>query len=295
MHYHARFHNYVVPPNLPVYIEFVKKGKHPANHIHDHNFTEIVIILSGEGLYRLENGTVPISTGDLLIVPPGLNHGYDQVENLELVNLTYQPEELGFQLLDAYELPLFELFFPPGGKRFDPELFLRPVAKLDPEELREAGEKLHQLQSLLHHSGNGAYFQAHGLFIFLIAELARHENRMITASGTFDGFENVLAIMQKKIPRKCTVAQLAAATHTSQRTFLRRFKKATGLSPTEYLKQLRLRHGARLLYSTDLPVNMIALECGFYDSSHFSVKFKEFYGRSPSCYRTEMRRDQGTV
>lgn len=295
MHYHANFRNYVVPPNLPVYIEFVKKGKHPANHIHDHNFTEIVIILSGEGLYNLEGGTVNISTGDLLIVPPGLQHGYDQVENLELVNLTYQSEELVFQLLDAYELPLFELFFPPGGKRFDPKLFLYPAATLDQEQLREATLQLRQLQSLLRHSGNGAYFQAQGLFIFLIAQLARHENKTIPHSGTFDGFENVLAIMQKKMAQKCSISELAAATHTSQRTFLRLFKKATGVSPTEYLKQLRLRHGAKLLYSTNLPISRIALECGFYDSSHFTVKFKSFYGHSPSQYRTAMRRQSNTV
>ena len=130
MHYHANFRNYVVPPNLPVYIEFVRKGRHPANHIHDHNFTEIVLILSGRGLYRLENEAVEINAGDLLIVPPGLNHGYDQVETLELVNLTYWAEKLSFQLLDAYELPLFELFFPPGGKHFDSEIFLQPAAIL---------------------------------------------------------------------------------------------------------------------------------------------------------------------
>ena len=74
MRYHAKFTNYTVPAELPVYIEFVGKGRHPENHIHDHNFTEIVLILSGEGLYELENVRCKIKAGDLLIVPPGLAH-----------------------------------------------------------------------------------------------------------------------------------------------------------------------------------------------------------------------------
>ena len=286
MRYHAKFTNYTVPAELPVYIEFVSKGRHPENHIHDHNFTEIVLILSGEGLYELENVRCKIKAGDLLIVPPGLAHGYDQTGTLELVNLTYEEQKLYFPLLDAYELPLFELFFPSGGRRLNTELFARPLLHLTGTEVEITAKKLLQLRNLLRNPGHGNCFKAQGIFIEIIAFLAEKKNEKVISKWNFPGLGAVFELMHKNFNRQITVDELATAAYTSKRTFLRQFKKATGgIPPMEYLQNLRLQHAAKMLYSTDYSISEIAIMCGFCDSSHFSKCFTRRHRQSPRSYR----------
>ena len=289
MRYHAKFTNYIVPPELPSYVEFVSKGRHPANHVHDHNFTEVVLVLSGEGTYLLEDAQRKISAGDLLIVPTGLNHGYDHVETLELVNLTYKIDELHLPLLDACELPLFELFFPPGGRWQDPDFFLDPVLHLTAKEVKAMSKKLQNLESFLLSSGKGHCFKALGMFIEIIASFAEKENNNMTSGPDFGGFSVIHNLMQKELHRNISVAELARGVHMSERTFLRHFKKAVGIPPMEYLNLLRLQHGAKLLYDTSFSISEIAEQCGFCDSSHFSTRFKAHYGIPPKTYRLQRR------
>ena len=286
MRYHAEFTNYTVPKELPIYVEFVAKGKHPANHIHDHNFTEVVLILSGEGLYELENSRCRIKAGDLLIVPPGLAHGYDQTKTLELVNLTYDEQKLYFPLLDAYELPLFELFFPSGSRRPEAELFASPLLVLPEKEICFVSEKLSLLQTYLRSPGKGNCFKAQGIFMEIIAFLAEKKNSRIISPRNLSGLGTVLSLMRTQFDHPFSLDELAAASYRSKRTFLRHFKQATGgVPPMEYLQNIRLQHGAKLLYSTDLSISEIAIICGFCDSSHFSKCFTRRHRQSPRSYR----------
>lgn len=70
------------------------------------------------------------------------------------------------------------------------------------------------------------------------------------------------------------------------RSYLHRlFKKATGVSPQEYLLDLRIRKSCSLLRQTDLSVAVIALSVGYEDTLYFSRLFKKKKGVSPSDYR----------
>ena len=292
MRYHAKFTNFSFPPELPVYVEFVSKGRHPENHIHDHNFTEVVLILSGEGLYRLEEEERMIEAGDLLVIPPGVTHGYDRTKTLELVNLTYRTEDLYLPLLDAYELPLFELFFPAGNTRREAQVFLDPVLHLSPGELADTTEKIRLLQKILRSKHPGHCFKALGIFIEIISFLAGKENSHLASTLDFPGCGNILRLMRQNLKHNFSTAELAEHIHTSERTLLRRFKAATGSTPTEYLTNLRLQHAEKLLYATELSISEIALECGFYDGSHFSRLFSACHNISPRLYRQRKRRLQ---
>ncbi|MEK6793262.1 MAG: AraC family transcriptional regulator [Spirochaetota bacterium] len=64
-----------------------------------------------------------------------------------------------------------------------------------------------------------------------------------------------------------------------------RFKKARGVSPRQYLINLRLREAATLLTTTDIPIDVIANRLGFFDRYHFSRIFKQKIGYSPGYYR----------
>jgi AraC-like DNA-binding protein len=59
------------------------------------------------------------------------------------------------------------------------------------------------------------------------------------------------------------------------------FKKQTGCTVGEYQKKMKLNHSMHLLLRTTLPVNDIAMRCGFFDNAHFGHSFKSVYGISP--------------
>jgi AraC family transcriptional regulator of arabinose operon len=63
------------------------------------------------------------------------------------------------------------------------------------------------------------------------------------------------------------------------------FKQTIGVSPHQYLANFRINKAAELLHSTSLPVESIALSCGYIDSLVFAKAFKQMKGMSPSSYR----------
>lgn len=70
------------------------------------------------------------------------------------------------------------------------------------------------------------------------------------------------------------------------------FKNAMGMSPQQFLSTFRITKAAELLQMTDLPVESIALSCGYSDPLVFTKSFKQMKEMSPSSYRKEMQKGE---
>jgi transcriptional regulator GlxA family with amidase domain len=71
----------------------------------------------------------------------------------------------------------------------------------------------------------------------------------------------------------------------SERTFIRRFRAATGYAPMEYVQTLRIEEAKHLLETTRTPIEMIAVEAGYEDPNFFRRLFKRRVGITPARYR----------
>ena len=78
---------------------------------------------------------------------------------------------------------------------------------------------------------------------------------------------------------------LARRAGMSKSTFKRAFTRLFEVSPGQYLLRVRLNAARRLLETTDKLISDIALECGYYDQSHFSRLFQRARGLTPGAYR----------
>ncbi|MAC80938.1 MAG: AraC family transcriptional regulator [Rhodobacteraceae bacterium] len=67
-------------------------------------------------------------------------------------------------------------------------------------------------------------------------------------------------------------------------------KRATGLSPRDYLHRLLLRDAMELLADTGMPVSQIAFRLGFVDPAYFTRFFKRGTGQNPGAFRNSARR-----
>lgn len=83
--------------------------------------------------------------------------------------------------------------------------------------------------------------------------------------------------------------EMAGHARMSVRTFTRRFREETGLSPARWLLQQRVAHARLLLESTDLPIDVVARRAGLGSASALRQHLHTAIGVSPSAYRRTFR------
>ncbi|MPY98176.1 MAG: helix-turn-helix domain-containing protein [Actinophytocola sp.] len=86
-----------------------------------------------------------------------------------------------------------------------------------------------------------------------------------------------------------TLRELAACEAMSVRTFTRRFREETGLSPLRWLTQQRIMRARELLEETDLPVDRVAVAAGFGTAVSLRQHLHAAIGVSPRAYRATFR------
>jgi len=89
--------------------------------------------------------------------------------------------------------------------------------------------------------------------------------------------------------KEARLAILAEQAGLEERTFLRRFHKATGMTATDYAQRLRVAKAQELLQFGQSPIERIAWEVGYSDPSAFSKIFVRTVGLTPGEYRQRFR------
>ncbi|MCD6048845.1 MAG: transcriptional regulator, AraC family [Verrucomicrobia bacterium] len=92
-----------------------------------------------------------------------------------------------------------------------------------------------------------------------------------------------------QIAEDLSLAQVAAAVHTSVFYFCKQFHRYTGTTFTEFVSRTRVEKAKGLLLNPNLRVSEIAYEVGFQSLTHFNRVFKHVVGESPSDYRTHLK------
>lgn len=95
--------------------------------------------------------------------------------------------------------------------------------------------------------------------------------------------------LQASGAKEVELSRLVAESGLEGRTFLRRFKKATGLTTTDYIQRLRMTKARELLQFGTMPVDQVAWEVGYGDTSAFRKVFMRITGLSPAAYRQRFR------
>ncbi len=85
------------------------------------------------------------------------------------------------------------------------------------------------------------------------------------------------------------VEEMVKQSGLSERSFKRRFRKATGLSPIAYVQHLRVEDAKRRLERTGTPVDRIGWAVGYEDPTAFRRLFKRITRLTPSAYRRKFR------
>ena len=125
--------------------------------------------------------------------------------------------------------------------------------------------------------------------MMLIDGNRREQAPFIKFKGSREHIDDPIHKVQQWLDRyyreKISVQVMAKRSGLNERTFLRRFKRATGEAPLEYLQKMRIEKAKQLLIGSDQTLEKITSEVGYVDLSSFRRLFRQVVGISPTAYR----------
>lgn len=92
---------------------------------------------------------------------------------------------------------------------------------------------------------------------------------------------SAIAEMEANLEEPLPLPDIADAVGLSTRQLERLFKKHLGRTPSRYYRELRLHHARLMLMQGSASILSIALAAGFVSASHFSRRYREYFGRTP--------------
>lgn|GEM_PF-5526550 len=104
--------------------------------------------------------------------------------------------------------------------------------------------------------------------------------------------EEALRYIREHSAEKLSIASIAAQVHISPNYLSNIFRKETGASVNEVIRQEQMKAAARLLRDTDLYLYEISEQLGYKDVKYFSLLFRECYQMAPKAYRQKYRAEE---
>ncbi|MBO5768930.1 MAG: response regulator, partial [Bacteroidales bacterium] len=85
-----------------------------------------------------------------------------------------------------------------------------------------------------------------------------------------------------------TIEDFATALSMGRTTFYNKLKATTGLSPVDFVLQIRIKRAIQLMQTRNFSIAEVAYRTGFNDPKYFSRCFKKFHGESPSVFMKKL-------
>ena len=239
--------------------------RHYKPHLHK-NFS-VGAIDQGEVNYQIEEQLVKLRPGSLALINPEILHACNPTEFGER---SYSILHLDVDWCLQLQQSLWQV-----------ESF-RPVNTF---LLTDNSIYQHYLKTVIVLMGAGDLLEKEHMLVELV------ENIFLRACEPADvKSEPVLQIEQLKLQLSTnldtdiTMRQLSWQFGANPYTLLRQFKAATGITPHAYRLNCRIELARKLLQKGD-DLSQVALECGFFDQSHFHRYFKAITTMTPKEYQ----------
>lgn len=129
------------------------------------------------------------------------------------------------------------------------------------------------IAKILELHGQGLY---HGEFL--------KDRKLRKIEGSLEVLQNVFSYVDENLHRAIRVNELADITGVSEKYFISLFKKILGITPGQYINQIKMNRARDYLYEKKYTIQQIAGFLGYPDPFTFSKAFKKFYNVPPSKF-----------
>jgi AraC family L-rhamnose operon transcriptional activator RhaR/AraC family L-rhamnose operon regulatory protein RhaS len=261
-------------------LKVIKRDPELPYRLHSHEFHELVFVVSGRGVNFTKDDELMLREGAGFFVPPGLEHGYKQVDNLVLYNIIY-----GRNLVSRHALALTEV---PGYCSIFLQTDSIPSLSLSPSQIAELLPLIQLMEKEADDQsyGSGSRTLAYAYLIELLVSLARiYDQTPNEANQTARRLWDVISYMDSHLDQALSTEELKDVANMSTSTLNRCFKQSTGLSPIEFHIHKRIAYACSLIQKRGLSMAQISEASGFNDPNYFSRQFRKVMGMSPKQYQ----------
>lgn len=228
----------------------------------------IYLILDGEGEIILNNISYFPKAGDVVIIPYGTHISYHPINNNYYYKYWchFQAVHSTVNLFDFIHVPF--VFHPKSTDKL----------KIQFRSLTDAFNSASPFSPLL---ANGILCQ---LIASCLAEIPSDQIWIIQDSS-MDTIHKINEYINENLDHSITLKELAELVHFHPNYFIRFFDKHFSMPPMKYIAKLKIDKAKQLLVTSDLSINKIAMQLGYSSAYHFSNRFKELTGYTPSAWR----------
>jgi AraC-like DNA-binding protein len=259
--------------------------RRPYPYAHSHDFSELFIIVGGQGVHVAEGREYPVSAGDVFFLQPGQAHYLKDTTASRGYCVMFDSTRLPLPSSELRKLPGYQAVFvlEPRHRRrheFNSRLRLRRKQLADVERLvkamhREGAQKAPGYSAVLL-----------GQLLELIVLLARRYAAIEAKEGqSLLLLGGILGELESECARPWRLEEIVRRSGMSGSYLSRVFRKATGYTPIDYLIQMRVQKAMELLRTTTWSVTEIAERVGFTSANYFARRFRTATGVSPRDYR----------
>ncbi len=269
-----------------------KEPSHPHDLTkveHSHDFCELVIVTQGQAVQCLEGVDLPIAAGDIFLLQGHQKHFFHSRQDLELINIMYNPKELNLPENELRRMPGYCAMFVlephyRNEHKFNSRLHVEQIAlaylnKISSDMELECEQKVAGYEIALRSK---------------LLEIITYLSRSYTQGSSIESqalirVGNVIGAMENSYDKDWKLKELASIANMSKSNLLTVFRKATHQSPIEYLIHLRIQRAMEMMRSTDMTITEIAFCVGFNDSNYFSRQFRKITGITARQYLAQQQ------
>lgn len=245
--------------------------------LHDHSAVEILLTLEGSVTYTVDDIVYQVRKGEVLIIPPDMQHSLSMGEESSRYLFLFEPEGI-LSMRDIKTLTPY--FHRPFHLRDGSEAHVRIRELL--LKLKDVYEKRELMWNTV------CYSYLLRVYAILGQRYLNGVRNRIPDGGRIVESEVITASMtyiNNHYKQDLSLEDVAEFAGFSRYYFSRSFKKQTGYSFKDYLCEKRLQVATDLLIRTDKSMKDVAAESGFGSVATFNRVFREKKGCTPTQFR----------
>jgi AraC-like DNA-binding protein len=271
---------------LPEGMEYQIKHRAECDIIplHLHECCEILLSLSGNVIYSVEDRKYNLVPGTILIIAPfEIHESYPASGEavFERYSLHISPDMI--RRLSSPKTNLYDCF-----NAMNP--MHTTIFNLNYEKQKIIGELMREIWKQSKEAGGDEYGSDTILqysFLRLLYEvnmISRDSTRQYEMEDPANQLvSRVIAYIEEHYPDPLTLSQLADKFHVSKDYLSHIFTYSAGCAPYQFIERIRLRNAADMLRRGMSPT-VVAEKCGYYNYANFFRQFKRRYSVSPKEY-----------
>lgn len=264
--------------------QFSELARNTRPYWHYHPELELVYVKGGSGKRHIGSHLSYFHEGELVLIGSNLPHqGFtNRLSGNETETVIQMlPDFLGNYFFSIPEMNSIHLMLERSkrGLSFYGEAKDRIGEKIESLVNYDSFARILKLLEILHDLSKTEEFNVLNAEGFSM-EIEKQDN---------DRINIVLNHVRKNFQSPIGLPEMSELISMTVPSFCRYFKKLTGKTFTQFVNEYRLVHAAKLLSEEQMSITEVCFESGFSNYSHFTKQFKEFSGKSPSNYRSEVR------